>query len=160
MSDKKPTTMFEAFGEGKGKFDLKAASNMMSNMGHGGFLGIEYSDHGDDWAELSMDWREDLVADPEIGIFASSAVISLMDNACAIGILAKQGFFRPQVTMDLRLDYLRPSPPHERIYGRGECYHMNVAFVRGVAHNGNPDEPVAYASGTFVRVQPNSMARF
>jgi acyl-coenzyme A thioesterase PaaI-like protein len=56
--------------------------------------------------------------------------------------------------MDLRIDYLRPSPSGERVYGRGICYHLtnSIGFVRGFAHNGNPDEPLAHASGTFIRI--------
>jgi uncharacterized protein (TIGR00369 family) len=126
----------------------------MGGIGHGGFLGMDYADHGDDWVELSIDWREDLVGDPETGVLASAVIISLMDNATSMAIWTKMGEFRPQVTMDLRIDYLRPSPVGQKIYGRGICYHLThkIGFVRGFAHNGNPDDPLAYASGTFIRV--------
>jgi acyl-coenzyme A thioesterase PaaI-like protein len=87
-------------------------------------------------------------------VLASSVVISLMDNATSLSVWTKLREFRPQVTMDLRVDYLRPSPKGAKIYGRGTCYHMtrSVAFVRGIAHNGNPDDPLAMASGTFIRI--------
>ena len=64
------------------------------------------------------------------------------------------GEFRPQVTMDLRVDYLRPSPAGARVYGRGICYHLthSIGFVRGYAHNGDPGDPLANAIGTFIRV--------
>jgi len=145
--------------EGALKFDENLAMAMVATGGHGGHLGMEYGSHGDDWAELYMDWRADLVADEESGIFASSAVISLLDNATSLSIWAKLGHFRPQVTMDLRIDYLRPSPMGERIYGRGECYRItkNVSFVRGIAHNGDVDDPLAHAAGTFLRVLPQNM---
>jgi uncharacterized protein (TIGR00369 family) len=115
---------------------------------------MDYVDHGDDWVELSIDWREDLVGDPETGVLASAVIISLMDNATSMAIWTKMGEFRSQVTMDLRIDYLRPSPVGQKIYGRGICYHLThkIGFVRGFAHNGNPDDPLAYASGTFIRV--------
>lgn len=126
----------------------------MGRFGHGGFLDMDYVDHGDDWVELSIDWREDLVGEPETGVLASAVVISMMDNATSISIWTKMGEFRPQVTMDLRIDYLRPSPKGQKLYGRGFCYHLthSIAFVRGIAHNGNIDDPLAYASGTFIRV--------
>lgn len=137
-----------------GKFDPAAVLAFMGQFGHGGFLGMEYVGHGDDWVELVIDWREDLVADPETGILASAVVISLMDNATSLAIWTKMGEYRPQVTMDLRVDYLRPSPAGERVYGRGICYHLthSIGFVRGFAHNGNPDDPLAHATGTFIRV--------
>ncbi|MEP7349806.1 MAG: PaaI family thioesterase [Sphingorhabdus sp.] len=135
-------------------FDPALVLKMTGQFGHGGFLGMDYVGHGDDWVELAMDWREDLVADPETGILASAVVISLMDNATSLSTWTKMGEYRPQVTMDLRIDYLRPSPAGERVYGRGICYHLthNIGFVRGYAHNGNPDDPLAHASGTFIRV--------
>lgn len=115
---------------------------------------MDYVDHGADWAEIAIDWREELVGDPETGVIASAVVISLLDNATSMSIWTKAGAFRPQVTMDLRVDYLRPSPAGARVYGRGICYHMthNISFVRGIAHNGDIDDPLAHASGTFIRI--------
>jgi uncharacterized protein (TIGR00369 family) len=135
-------------------FDPKLVNQLMGRFGHGGFLGMDYVGHGDDWVELAIDWREDLVGDPGSGVLASAVVISLMDNATSMSIWTRLGEFRPQVTMDLRIDYLRPSPAGERVYGRGICYHLThkIGFVRGIAHNGDVDNPLAHASGTFIRV--------
>ena len=137
-----------------GGFDPALIMRMISQFGHGGHLGMEYGSHSAEWVELSLDWREDLVGDPESGVLASSAIISLMDNATSLSIWNRLGEFRPQVTMDLRLDYLRPSPKGAKVFGRGMCYHLthSMAFVRGIAHNGDIDEPLAYATGTFIRI--------
>jgi uncharacterized protein (TIGR00369 family) len=136
------------------KFDPKVALPFMGGWGHGGHLKLDYVDHGEDWAELSLDWREELVGEPETGVLASAVIISLMDIATSLSVWTKLGKFRPQATMDLRVDYLRPSPKGAKVYGRGICYHLShsVAFVRGFAHNGNTDEPLAYVTGTFIRV--------
>ena len=135
-------------------FDPELVNRVMGRFGHGGFLNMEYVGHGDDWVELAIDWREDLVADTRTGVLASAAVISLMDNATSMSIWTKLGEFRPQVTMDLRIDYLRPSPSGARVFGRGICYHLthSIGFVRGFAHNGDIADPLAHASGTFIRV--------
>ncbi len=135
-------------------FDPAIINQFMSRFGHGGFIDMHYAGHGDDWVELCLDWREDLVGDPDTRVLASAVIISLMDNATSMAIWTKLGEFRPQVTMDLRIDYLRPSPVGQKIFGRGICYHLthSIGFVRGFAHNGNPDDPLAYASGTFIRV--------
>lgn len=136
------------------RFDPEMVNNFMGKIGHGGFLNMKYSGHGDDWVELAIDWREDLVGDPGSGVIASAVVISLLDNATSMALWQRRGEFVPQVTMDLRLDYLRPSPSGQRVYGRGICYHISrsVGFVRGIAHNGDMDDPLAYASGTFIRL--------
>lgn len=136
-------------------FDPELVNRFMSKFGHGGFLNMEYSQHGEDWVELAIDWRYDLVGDPGTGVMASAVVISLLDNATSMSIWQKRGAFVPQVTMDLRLDYLRPSPAGKRVYGRGICYHISrkIGFVRGIAHNGDLEDPLAYASGTFIRLE-------
>lgn len=138
----------------KGSFNPELAINFMGKIGHGGFLGMDYAGHGDDWVEVALDWRADLVGDPDTGVLASAVVISLLDNATSMSIWTKLGEFRPQVTMDLRLDYLRPSPKGARVFGRGICTHItkSIGFVRGIAHNGDLDDPLALASGTFIRV--------
>ncbi len=136
------------------KFDPMFVNQFMGRTGHGGFLGMDLVEHGDDWVEIATEWREELVGDPETGVIASSVVISILDNATSMAIWTKLGEFRPQVTMDLRLDYLRPSPAGQKVYGRGICYHVtrSIAFVRGIAHNGDIGDPLAYASGTFIRI--------
>ncbi len=137
-----------------GSFDPEAVNKLMGRFGHGGFLDMQYSGHGDDWVELALDWRADLVADEDSGVLASAVVISLMDNATSMAIWTKLGEFRPQVTMDLRIDYLRPSPSGAKVFGRGICYHLtrSIGFVRGIAHNGDINDPLAHASGTFIRI--------
>jgi uncharacterized protein (TIGR00369 family) len=150
MQPKDPVSIFPS---GTG-FDPKFVNEFMGKIGHGGFLNMEYSGHGDDWVELSLDWREDLVGDPGTGVIASAVVISLLDNATSMAIWTKRGEFKPHVTMDLRIDYLRPSPAGAPLFGRGICYHLSrtIGFVRGIAHNGNIDDPLAHASGTFIQL--------
>ncbi len=136
------------------RFDPEVVHKFMGKIGHGGFLDMEYSGHGTDWVELSLDWREDLVGDPQTGVIASAVVISLLDNATSMAIWNLRGEFAAQVTMDLRVDYLRPSPKGAKVFGRGICYHLSrsIGFVRGIAHNGDIGDPLAYASGTFIQL--------
>ncbi len=136
-----------------GKFDIEIIQKGFNSYGHTKFLGMDYADRGDDWLELSIDWREELVADEQSGIMASAAIISLLDNATSLAIFKKMGTFKPQATMDMRVDYLRASPKGARVYGRGECYKLTskIAFMRGIAHNGDMDDPIAHVTGTFIQ---------
>ena len=120
--------------------------------GHGATLGIAYHAHGDDWVELALPWRPELVGIAGTGILASGPIVSLMDMATSLAVWTKLGGFRPQATLDLRVDYLRPATPGRTIVGRGICYRTtsSVAFVRGLAHDGDPDDPVANVTGTFI----------
>ena len=133
-------------------FDPERFTAFASRVGHGGALGIHYVAHGPDWVELGLAYREPLVGVAETGVLASGPIISLMDMAASMAIWVKLGRFRPQATLDLRVDYLRPATPGRTIVGRGECYRATkrIGFVRGVAHDGDPADAVALVAGTFM----------
>ena len=67
-------------------------------------------------------------------------------------IWSRVGRFRPMVTVDLRLDYLRPARKGERVHARCQCDKITrqIAFVRGIAHVGDPDDPIAHSASTFM----------
>jgi uncharacterized protein (TIGR00369 family) len=133
-------------------FDPKRFLDYVRRAGHSGALGIEYHDHGADWIELSLPYAEHLVGMAESGILASGPIISLMDMATSLSIWIRLDRFQHQVTLDMRVDYLRPAVPGRSLIGRGECYGVtrSVGFVRGVAHDGDPADPVAHVSATFM----------
>lgn len=120
--------------------------------GHGSALGIAYRAHGEDWCELSLPYDAALVGDPSRGVIASGPILTLMDMATSVGVWLRRGTFHPQATLDLRVDYLRPAAPGRTVVGRGECYRLtrSIAFVRGQAHDGDADDPVAHVAGTFM----------
>jgi len=124
----------------------------MRFRGHGGDLGIEYVGHGADWAELALPYHARLIGDPASGVLASGPILSLMDMATSCGVWLKLGTFNPHATLDLRIDYLRPATPGKTVIGRGQCYRLtrSIAFVRGQAHDGDPDDPLAHVAGTFM----------
>lgn len=133
-------------------FDPLLFMKFANRIGHGGALGIRYQAHGPDWVELTLPYQEKLVGVTETGVIASGPIISLMDMATTMSIWVKLGRFRHQATLDLRVDYLRPAVPGRTIVGRGVCYRTtrSVGFVRGIAHDGDADDPVANVSGTFM----------
>ena len=133
-------------------FDPARASKMMTRHGHGGWLGFAYHAHGPDWVELALPWREDLVGVAETGVLASGPIISLMDNATSMAVWTLAGRFTAHATLDLRVDYMRAAVPGQTIIGRGECYKLTrtISFIRGIAYDGDPDDPVAHVTGTFM----------
>ena len=134
------------------RFDPKLFMAYVRRGGHSGALGIDYVSHGDDWAELSLPYDERLIGMAESGIIASGPIVSLMDMAAGLAIWIRLGKFRHQATLDLRVDYLRPARPGNAIIGRGICYGVtrSVGFVRGLAHDGDPQDLVANVTGTFM----------
>ncbi|WP_343520128.1 PaaI family thioesterase [Sphingomonas sp.] len=126
-------------------FDTRSA-------GHGHALGIRYAAHGADWCELGLPYADSLIGDPARGVIASGPIVALLDMATSVAVWMKRGGFLPHATLDLRVDYLRPATPGREVIGRGECYRVtrSIAFVRGIAHDGDPEDPVAHVAGTFM----------
>jgi len=123
-----------------------------AKAGHIVALGLRYVAQGPDWCEFALDYDRRLVSDAITGILASGPIVSLMDTAAGFAVWTKRGRFAPQATLDLRLDYLRPSRPGQAVTGRVECYRLTrrIAFVRGVAHDGDAADPVAHLTGTYM----------
>lgn len=133
-------------------FDPARAAKMMTRHGHGGWLGLAYHGHGQGWFELELPWREELVGVAETGVLASGPIISLMDNATSMSVWTLTGRFVPHATLDLRVDYMRAAVPGQTMIGHGECYKLTrtIAFIKGIAHDGDPADPVAHVIGTFM----------
>jgi len=132
------------------RFDPERFFALARTVGHGRALGMEFGASGDDWTELVLPWREELVGVPESGILASGAIVSLIDTASGTAVWASLGKFIPLVTIDLRIDYLRPAFRGESVRAHCECTKLTkrVAFTRGTAFV--DDKPIAYSSGTFM----------
>ncbi len=145
MTDAAPGVLDDAF-------DLERFFALIRTVGHGRALGLEYRASAEQWVELALPWREELVGVPESGILASGAIVSLIDTAGGASIWMALGKFQPIVTIDLRLDYLRPAVKGETVIARCECYKLtrSIGFVRGLAHGGDEARPIAHAMGTFM----------
>lgn len=135
-----------------GAFDPERFFELARRVGHGRALGLEYRGSGPNWMELALPWREELVGVPESGILASGAIVSLIDTASGGSVWVRLGYFTPIVTLDLRLDYMRPAVKGETVHARCECVKLTrkIAFIRGVAHGGDPQRPIAHSAATFM----------
>jgi len=133
-------------------FQFDPARFFRSKLGHGGAIGIGYRGHGADWTELDLPYDERLIGNVDTGVIASGPILSLMDMATSLGVWLRANAFVAHATLDLRVDYLRPATPGKTVIGRGECYRLtrSIAFVRGVAHDGDPGDPLAHVAGTFM----------
>ena len=131
---------------------IRFVQRFLAEVPHLKSLGINYRGHGPDWAELEMPYAEQQVADPDYGIIASGAIFTLMDNAAGFSVHMALKEFMAIATIDLRLDYLRGPAPRATVVGRASCYRLTrqIAFVRGIAHDGDPDRPIANMAGTFI----------
>lgn len=149
MSEKLSPETAAALADG---FDPKLFFDLARRVGHGQALGLRFRGTEGKHIELELPWREELVGKPESGILASGAIISLMDTCSGASVWMALGRFQPIVTIDLRLDYYRPALKGETVIARCHCDKLTrqIGFVSGIAHTGDPDRPVARATGSFM----------
>lgn len=120
--------------------------------GHGGRLGIHFHARGAEWIELALPYSDALIGDEASRVIASGPIIAMMDMATSFAIWNQIKTFVPQATLDLRIDYLRPARPGHTVIGRAECLRVarSIAFTRGIAHDGDLDDPIAHVAATFM----------
>ena len=120
-------------------------------MPHFKALGMEIGLIGDGKAEISMAYDERFIGDPETGVISGGAVSALMDTSSGAAVMCHPTGSMGTATLDLRIDYMRPATPGQRITAHAECYHetRTVAFVRARAMDEDVARPVAIATGTF-----------
>ncbi len=129
----------------------KIAQQFMQALPHAQALGMRLSLMGDGKAEIEMEYDERFVGDPETGVIHGGAVSALMDTCCGAAAMCHPSSPGGTATIDLRIDYMRPATPGQKIRAHAECYHItrSVAFVRARAMDDDDDRPVATATGTF-----------
>jgi uncharacterized protein (TIGR00369 family) len=101
---------------------------------------------------LKIPYREDLVGEPDTGVIAGGVVTTLLDLACGWGVALALKEPTSIATLDLRIDYMRPAEPGRDLLATAHCYKLtrSVAFVRAVAYDADPQDPVAAAQAAFM----------
>lgn len=133
---------------------LDQALDAFVSAGHNKALGLRPTGHGDGWIEMWLPWSPMLAAAPGGDRVAPGLLYSLLDSVCSMTPWAKLGRFAPSPTLDLRVDYLRPPAPNADLFARGECHKVTpqLAMARGIVHEGDPADPVAQCTGSFMFV--------
>jgi uncharacterized protein (TIGR00369 family) len=93
-----------------------------------------------------------LVGNPETGEIAGGVVTTLLDSVCGMAVLSKLRVLQRIATVDLRVDYLRRTQAERTLFCIAECFRVthHIAFVRATVHDGDAENPLASAVGTFM----------
>ncbi|MDR3416562.1 MAG: PaaI family thioesterase [Nevskia sp.] len=120
---------------------------------HSRDLGIELTRIDGEGAEGRLPYRPEFLGDTERGLIHTGVVTTLIDSLCGVALLAHIGCPARVATLDLRVDYLRPSRPGPDLRCRAECYRLTgqIAFLRASVWQEDPAAPVAAALAAFMR---------
>ena len=115
-------------------------------------LGLEVVEIARGRGVMRLPWKQELVGNPETGVLHGGAITTMLDACSGMAVASMLSKPQPFATLDLRIDYVRPATTGEAVIAEAECYRItsNVAFTRAFAHHGDPTDPIAAASGTFM----------
>jgi uncharacterized protein (TIGR00369 family) len=128
---------------------VKSMATMSPHMRE---LGLRFIKVKEGLVVAELPYRADLVGDPISGVLHGGVVTTLLDSTAGASVMSRLKTPMPIATLDLRIDYLRGSTPHQPLRARVECFKLthHVAFTRGIAYNDDEDDPVASVAGTFM----------
>jgi uncharacterized protein (TIGR00369 family) len=127
---------------------------------HNKALGLRMVELIEDGAIAELPHDDKLVGNPERGFLHGGVITSMIDATCGMAVFIAIKKPVRIATLDLRIDYLRPTTPETNVLCKAVCYKhtRQVAFVRALAHHGDESDPVASAAGTFMIFGDNMSA--
>jgi uncharacterized protein (TIGR00369 family) len=124
----------------------------METVPHNQALGIRVVSLAEGEATMLLPYADQLIGNPETGVLHGGAISSLMDACCGAAVFMKLREYTPIATLDLRIDYLKPATRGLDVTAHAVCFKRtrSVAFVRCLAHHGDPEHAIASAAGAFM----------
>ena len=125
---------------------------VIESLPHNAKLGIRMVEIAYGSCTTCIEYRPELVGDPTRGVLHGGVVTTLIDSTAGAAVYSTVDTETPIATLDMRIDYLRPTEPDKRLYASAELYRLTrrIAFVRASAYQDDPKDPVAYCISSFM----------
>lgn len=137
---------------GQGPDALARVRAMMQWTPQGRALGLEVTklEGARVWGRAP--YKPEFVGDPETGVIAGGVITTFLDQLCGMAAVLAMREPTTVATIDIRIDYMRGAKPNRDVLAEAHCYKIgkNVAFVRAVAYEDSPDNPIANAAAAFM----------
>ena len=119
---------------------------------HGAMLGIKFVAIDIGRATLSLPYDKKLVGNKVSGVLHGGVLTTLLDQTSGLAAISSFQEMMAVATLDLRIDYMRAAEPGKTIIAEAHAYKTtkHIAFVRGIAHEGDVDNPVATSQASFM----------
>lgn len=114
-------------------------------------LGIQVMSLDGPVAISRLPYADHLVGNPATGVLHGGPITTQIDNLCAVALHSAIGHYVPCVTIDLRVEYLKPATPGQDVIARAECRRVTrqLGFISATAYHDEAD-PIALASCTYM----------
>ncbi|MCL6268648.1 PaaI family thioesterase [Sansalvadorimonas sp. 2012CJ34-2] len=132
------------------------AKQFLAALPHSVKLGMTIMEIDFSSVTVQLPWSEQIVGNPETGVVHSGVLTTLMDTACGICSICALANVEACPTLDLRIDHMKVPVSGKPLYATVEPYRVtkSIVFTRGTAWQESPDDPIAHAVGTFMRLGP------
>lgn len=137
------------------------ASTWFVDFPHCKALGIEFVRGERGKVTTCLPFATHLIGDEKARIVHGGVMTTLIDTSCGLAVFTVLDEAEMIVTLDLRIDYLRPAKPDLPIYCVAECYRLarQIAFLRATTYQDDQTQPIAHGVSTFMRTPINQGER-
>ncbi len=144
--------MSETNGYGGGDDATERVRQMMQWTPQGRALRLDVTSFENRRVRGRAPYSPEIVGDPDTGVIAGGVITTFLDQLCGMAAVLAMREPSTVATIDLRIDYMRPAEPGRDVMAEAFCYKIgrNVAFVRAVAFEDTPDNPIAHATSAFM----------
>ena len=132
--------------------DANRIAAALETLPHNAKLGIRMVELVPGRCTTYIEFRPELVGDPNRGVLHGGVVTTLVDATAGAAVYASIPRDTSLATLDMRIDYLKPALPDKRLYATAELYRLTrrIAFVRASAYQDDPENQVANCVASFM----------